>query len=144
MIKRALLLILLVSAIFSSNKTWAQHELKVTIKNYDNEEGSFMVAIFSAKEDFLKRDYISKKVKVEPGQSTSVYFENIPSGYYAVSIFHDENENGKLDKNFVGIPKEDFGFSNNARARFGPPDFDEAKVMVAADTSLEVEMRGIL
>jgi uncharacterized protein (DUF2141 family) len=56
-----------------------------------------------------------------------VIFEGIPQGTYAVSVFHDENMNGKLDKNFVGAPKEGYGASNNPKKRMGPPKFDEAK-----------------
>jgi uncharacterized protein (DUF2141 family) len=53
-------------------------------------------------------------------------FENIPSGTYAVSVFHDENSNGKLDTNFLGIPREGVGASNNAKGHLGPPKFSAA------------------
>jgi len=48
-------------------------------------------------------------------------------GQYAIKVFHDENANGELDINFLGIPKESYGFSNHARGRFGPPPFAEAR-----------------
>lgn len=51
---------------------------------------------------------------------------DIPSGKYAVAVYVDNNRNGKLDKNSFGVPKEMYGFSNDARGMFGPPDFAEA------------------
>ena len=56
-----------------------------------------------------------------PESFTSTF--GLPTGVYAVGIFHDLNGDGALSKNFLGMPKEPFGFSNNARARFGPPSF---------------------
>ena len=53
-------------------------------------------------------------------------FEDIPPGTYALVVLHDENMNGKLDTNWLGIPKEDYGFSNNAKASLGPPSFSAA------------------
>jgi len=54
-------------------------------------------------------------------------FGGVPAGDYAVTLFHDENGNGKFDSNFIGYPLEGYGFSNNAKARFKAPSFDECK-----------------
>ena len=51
---------------------------------------------------------------------------NISYGAYAVSVLHDENRNGGMDTNWVGMPKEGYGVSNDARASFGPPEFNDA------------------
>jgi uncharacterized protein (DUF2141 family) len=61
--------------------------------------------------------------------SLTLTFENLPFGTYAVSVHHDINENGRLDKNFFGIPREPFGVSNNPKKFFGPPSFDQAKFL---------------
>ena len=61
---------------------------------------------------------------VEPGSVTYVY--ELPPGTYAIGIFHDVNLNNKMDNNFFGIPKEQYGFSNNASAFLGPPAFEAA------------------
>jgi len=53
-------------------------------------------------------------------------FEDIPPGNYAMAVVHDENMNGKLDANWVGIPTEGYGFSNNAKALLGAPSFSAA------------------
>lgn len=53
-------------------------------------------------------------------------FEDIPPGTYAMAVVHDENMNGKLDANWIGVPTEGYGFSNNAKALLGPPSFSAA------------------
>lgn len=58
--------------------------------------------------------------------SVSIRFSNLPSGEYAVAVFADSNGNGKLDRNFCGIPTEPYGFSRVARGLMGPPDFAKA------------------
>lgn len=55
---------------------------------------------------------------------------DFPPGRYAVNAFHDENDNGELDTNLVGIPSEGYGFANDPGAAFGPPDFEAAAVTV--------------
>lgn len=72
-------------------------------------------------------------VPVRDGTATHA-FENIPYGTYAVRLFHDANDNGELDTNFMGISEEAYGFSNDARDRFGPPSFDEAAFVLDADS----------
>ena len=52
---------------------------------------------------------------------------DVAPGDYAVSVFHDENSNGKLDRNFMGMPKEGVGKSNDAAGHFGPPKYDDAR-----------------
>jgi len=62
--------------------------------------------------------------------TVAVVFENLEPGDYAVSVIHDRNNNGKLDTNRLGIPKEGFAFGNNAMGIFGPPSFENAKVSI--------------
>ena len=62
-------------------------------------------------------------------------------GVYAVSVFHDENMNQKLDKNFVGVPNEGYGASNNPKKKMGPPNFDEAKFQLSGtEQSVEIKL----
>jgi uncharacterized protein (DUF2141 family) len=73
------------------------------------------------------------------GQETTLTFE-APPGTYAVAVHHDANANGKMDANFLGIPKEGYGVSNDVRTRFRPPRFSEAAVRVTRDTTLVVHL----
>ena len=75
---------------------------------------------------------------VEPGSVTYVY--ELPPGTYAIGIFHDVNLNNKMDNNFFGVPKEQFGFSNNARALFGPPNFEDAAFVLSGSTAQSIDL----
>jgi uncharacterized protein (DUF2141 family) len=61
-------------------------------------------------------------------------FEDIPPGTYALAVFHDENMNGKLDTNWLGIPTEGYGFSNDVKALLGAPPFSAASFQCDAGT----------
>ena len=87
------------------------------------------MGLFDNEKDFLKKGIDGKVASFNP-DSVTVVFENLKPGEYAVSVFHDQNNNGKMDTNAVGIPKEGFAFGNNATGLFGPPSFDNAKVIL--------------
>lgn len=79
-----------------------------------------------------------------PASIRRVQFNDVPAGRYAVSVFHDENANQKLDK-LVGIPKEGFGFSRNPVIRFGPPRFERVSIELAPGfTRTSVRMQYLL
>ena len=65
----------------------------------------------------------------------------LPRGEYAISLFVDSNGNKKLDKNFFGIPKEQYGFSNNVMGRMSPPTFDQAKFLIEGPTTQNIKLR---
>lgn len=111
---------------------YSQTSLEVTVKNIKENKGSIRVGLFTSEKDFLKKAHAGKVIKVS-GPEVKVIFENLPPGEYAVSIIHDENDNGELDSNFMGIPREGFAFGNNAMGSFGPPPFEKAKVKLDKD-----------
>ena len=65
----------------------------------------------------------------------------LPCGEYAVTLFVDFNGNKKLDKNFLGIPKEQYGFSNNVMGKMSPPTFDQAKFVITGATTQNIKLR---
>ena len=64
----------------------------------------------------------------------------MPLGSYAISTYHDENDNDKLDKNIVGIPKEAYGFSNDATGFMGPPKWEDAKFDLKEDKTITINL----
>ncbi|SEN56981.1 Uncharacterized conserved protein, DUF2141 family [Sphingomonas gellani] len=79
-----------------------------------------------------------------PAGQTSIRFDALPRGRYAVAVIHDENGNARLDT-FAGIPREGFGFSRNPAIRFGPPRFDAARFALEGDAEMQqIRMRYIL
>ena len=103
--------------------------LEVNVNSIKSGKGSIRVGLFNNEKDFLVNAVEGKVVKASRGEIT-VIFENLQPGDYALSVIHDENENGKLDSNAFGIPKEGFAFGNNAMGSFGPPSFEKAKVEI--------------
>ena len=112
----------------SQSKPAERNLIQVQIDGLRSDRGQVICALFSSPVGFPKKsDRATARAnsKISHGQPVCD-FPNIPSGTYAVSVFHDENSNGKLDTNFVGIPREGVGASNNAKGHFGPPKFSAA------------------
>jgi uncharacterized protein (DUF2141 family) len=103
-----------------------QGRLQVVITHIKNEEGQVAIALYRSEKDFMKTRFQGKLIKATTG-TVEVVFENLPPGEYAISILHDANENGKMDTNLIGMPKEGYGFSNNVMGLMGPPPFAKAK-----------------
>jgi uncharacterized protein (DUF2141 family) len=109
--------------------------LTVVIVELKSDDGDVKVNVFNSEESFLATPKEQKKMggpfqkAIAPieDNKAEVVFEDLPFGEYAIKLFHDENGNGKLDKNFVKMPKEDYAFSNNARGNMGLPKYEDAK-----------------
>lgn len=102
-------------------------EITVIIQKIENENGTLRVGLFTENDKFLKEASYSKDVPASGQKNIRVSFEDIPFGTYAISIYHDLDDNGELDTNFIGIPKEPVGFSNDHQPKMGPPEFNGAK-----------------
>ena len=116
----------------------AQNKISVSISGLKNNNGYVMIGLYNKKDAFLNKTFKGNSVVITDKKATLV-FNDIPNGEYAVSFFHDANSNGKMDTNFVGIPKESYGASNNAKGFFGPPKYDDAKFLVATDKVITIK-----
>lgn len=132
--------ILTVLTLFTASFTFAQSNVEVVIKKIKGTAGSLRVALFNSEEQFLKTPYKGEIVKIS-GETVTVVFKNVPAGTYGASVIHDENENEKMDTGMMGIPKEGFGFSNDAMGMFSPPKFKEASFVLPATKSVSVTLR---
>jgi uncharacterized protein (DUF2141 family) len=106
--------------------------LEIRIAGLRNAKGKISVNLFNKSDGFPDdpmKSFGWKTVKIVP-DTIVIVFEELPYGNYAVSVLHDENSNGKMEKNFLGIPKEGFAFSNNYAPRIKSPSFDAAKVIL--------------
>ena len=108
-------------------------DISLKIEGIENEGGTIMIALFGENDKFLKEPSYSKEIPLSNETSISLVIENIPYGVYAISIYHDLNNNNKLDANFIKIPKEPIGFSNNYLPKFGPPSFKGASFTLASE-----------
>lgn len=107
----------------------AQNTIVVNIDGFSSNDGSAMVAIYNSENNFLEKRYKGEFSKIND-YKVSLSFDEIPDGTYAISVVHDEDNNGKLNMLMGFYPSEDTGSSNNAPARFGPPKWEDAKFEV--------------
>lgn len=118
-------------------------ELTFTVHGLNVQKGSIAVRLVSAGHEKQWNEKTLGKIVgtaeqrfLVQGESQTFVFKNIPDGIYALRFFHDENDNGELDTNFIGIPKEGYGFSNDARGIAGPPSFKAASFTVEGKNTL--------
>jgi len=122
---------LLVYAVVTASPSFAGEKigtLKLLVTGFKSDKGKAMITVANSKDS-----YQSKKGKplftrvsglIENGE-VGYLFNGIPHGEYAIRVFHDENDNDKLDYYFFGMPKEDYGFSGEDGERAGPPNYDK-------------------
>ncbi|MBI5889642.1 MAG: DUF2141 domain-containing protein [Nitrosomonadales bacterium] len=119
---------LFVSALLSAFAVQAA-ELTLELEGKGMAGNQIRVAVYSANapEQFPSDEKFYRGVVNEAtGDKLTVVITDLPPGKYAVAVYVDNNKNGRQDKNFLGVPKENYGFTNDARGMFGPPDFTEA------------------
>jgi uncharacterized protein (DUF2141 family) len=118
----------------------------VSLSGLRNTHGLIRACLTTKPDTFPECDKDPQSLRASvPAQNGPVLvFRHVMPGTYAVSLFHDANANGRLDKT-MGIPNEGYGFSRDAPVQFGPPKFDAAKVVVGnADMTLPIKLRYIL
>ncbi|HYE53786.1 MAG TPA: DUF2141 domain-containing protein [Chitinophagaceae bacterium] len=106
--------------------------LRIEVTNLKSSKGFVLISVFDNAKYFPKeagKAVAKTRASIQNGIAVASFDGFVP-GTYAVAILHDENNNLKMDFNLVGMPKEGYGFSNNAKGVFGPPGFDKAAFRV--------------
>jgi len=113
------------------------------VSSLKNTRGTLNCRLFTKASDFPDGEGILTVRTPIAGANTTCTFPNIEPGTYAVAVVHDENSNGKLDKNFVGVPSEGYGVSNNKTYALSAPKWDESVFTIAPSESktLQVKLR---
>jgi uncharacterized protein (DUF2141 family) len=110
----------------------AQHTLTIEINDLKNNAGQVLLEF-----DNENGEKISGEIQKPANNKCVIVIKNLKPGKYAFKYFHDENKNEKLDTNWLGIPKEAFGFSNNANGVFGPPSLEKTIFELKGNTSMK-------
>ncbi len=127
-------------ALASSSSLVAQHKLKVEVTDINKVEGAVEICLFDSDENYM-RDAL-KCVWIDVKEASVKHsFDSVPEGDYAVVVIQDLNENRDLDTNFMGIPKEPYGFSNNPSTTFGPPSFEGASFQIAGEKIIQISLK---
>ncbi len=111
-------------------------ELTIKISGLDSDQGTLKVGIYTSEGSWLSKSKFSQVTEIVNG-SAIVIFEEIPSGTYGISTYHDEDDNSVLDTNVFGIPSEPYASSRGAKGRFGPPKWKDAKFEIKTNTHTE-------
>ncbi|MEJ7808095.1 MAG: DUF2141 domain-containing protein [Telluria sp.] len=116
-------------------------DLTILVDDVKAATGTIMVAVFNSEGTFLRAPAKGGGAPAAPN-GTTVVIKDLPEGDYAFAVYHDANANGKMDKNLLGIPTEDYAFSNNAMGKMGPPSYTSAKfTLPAAGASVRVSVK---
>jgi uncharacterized protein (DUF2141 family) len=124
---RTVLLTLALAAPFVAHAA----DLVIHVDNVKSTSGQVMVALYDNADAFLKQPVRAERAKADKAGTTLV-FHDVAPGDYGFAVFQDINDNGRMDRNLMGIPTEPIAFSNNAQGRMGPPDFAAVKLAVPA------------
>jgi len=117
--------------------------IKVEVIDLRNSDGKVGLTLFDAEEGFPSEpDNAIRKLYVDVNNKTaSATFENVPEGKYAIAVYHDEDEDGEIETNWIGIPKEGTGSSNNPKSRMGPPRYEDCEFDTHQTTNLTIRMK---
>jgi uncharacterized protein (DUF2141 family) len=126
--------------VMTGNVFSQKNNMIVVIKNINEAKGQIAVALFDSEKNFRSNMLYGKTTTSKAGE-VQVVFENVAPGDYAISVMHDANENGEMDSNAFGIPKEGFGFSNDAMGMFGPPSFEKAKFRFTVENKVFITLK---
>jgi uncharacterized protein (DUF2141 family) len=129
-------------SLFILNQSSTNYDLTINVKGFPSSKGEAYIAIYRATDDFpVFGKQFKGKTSTIAGTTSKVVFSKLPAGSYAVAVYHDKNNNKILDKNYLGIPIESYGFSNNARRTFSAPSFEEASFMVSANKTINITVK---
>lgn len=128
-------------AIFGFGQT---ANITLTITDIKDAKGKMNIAMFKHAEAFPSGDdyVIGETIQIESANFTYV-IKDLPFGTYAIAVSQDVNDNGEQDTNWIGIPKEPYGFSNNAKGKMGPPKFEDAKFDLTKDMNISIALRQL-
>jgi uncharacterized protein (DUF2141 family) len=139
--KLFLIIIFILGGMLSTQAQEETFDLTIEISGMDTDIGKVFIALYNSKENFLKSTKDTKGTNaVVKNKKAIAYFKGLKKGEYAVSLFHDENNNNKMDTKIFGIPKEPYGFSNDATGFMGPPKFKDAKFILNSDKTISISV----
>jgi uncharacterized protein (DUF2141 family) len=129
------------------NKRMFNSALSVTINGIKNKQGQICLSLFENEQGFPNNGNNAIQISCIEVTDTQleVTFPNLQAGNYAVAVFHDANNDGILNRNWLGIPTEGFGFSQNPNILKGIPKFaDSAITVTESHTNIEVQLQYVL
>jgi uncharacterized protein (DUF2141 family) len=134
--------VVLICFAFCGQSLFAQlYDLAINIKGLKSTGGNIQIGLYNKKESFPLVDGQYKLFYIDANKFSGIYtIKDLPGGEYAVAIFHDKNSDKICNTNFLGIPKEAYGFSNNYRPKLSLPSFDDCKIDLNSNASITIKL----
>ena len=132
-IYKTLKLALVLSSITISAKS---ADLQVSIDQINSDNGVILAQLFTGEENYKKSNSLDSKMLEAKKGVGQLIFKNLEPGDYVIRMYHDENNNQKMDKNAFGMPTEGYGFSNEAIGNMGPPKYKDMVVVIKEKDSV--------
>ena len=128
-----------IAAIALAGAAAQAHDLTVEVLGARSDKGLVAGALYGSAATWMKDSLQGERTPA--GAKAVLVYRNLQPGSYTLSVFHDENGNGKLDSNIAGIPTERYGFSRDAHGLMGAPSFADAAVELRGDTTITIHLR---
>lgn len=120
---------------------FAQNRVVAEVYNFPDDKGLCKACLFANAQAFEKEQPLRCVAVAVAGKKAQAVFADVPDGSYAVFVIHDRNNNGKLDTNFLGIPKEGYGASNNKLPFAAAPKFDANRFAISGGNTVTLNIR---
>jgi len=119
------------------------HRLTLNIEGIEEVKGTMEIGLFNNSDDFLETGSEFRVISI-PVDSTTVIavFDSLPQATYGISLYHDLDSSGEINKNFIGVPTEPWGISNDAYRMLAAPRWQEAVFTMDADKTIVIHLRN--
>lgn len=129
--------VLILSSLFATDNP----KLTLHIQNIESIKGQIIIGVFNTDKDFLEDNVAIKNYTIDiDSANETLVITDLPKGDYAISLYHDENSDNQCNRNFLGIPKEAYGFSNNVKPKFSAPSYEECKFLLNEDMEMKIKL----
>lgn len=140
----AVVLFTLTLGVLASASELGTYSITLTVTGLEPRTGTVRAALYASKEDYMRDALATQSAEVGTSEEVKLVFDHLAPGDYALTLYYDENDNGKLDTGLFKIPKEKVAFSNNAWRRFGPAKWKDARFeLIESDLDLNIQMKRI-
>ncbi len=115
--------------------------LTIKVSNIEKIKGEIKIGVFNTGTNFLKEGHAIKNYSIKVENSTAVLtIKDLPKGEYAITMYHDQNSDNVCNRNFIGIPKEPYGFSNNIKPSMSAPKYEDCKFDLTENKTLHIKL----
>jgi uncharacterized protein (DUF2141 family) len=134
-------IVLFYFAFWSQDLYTQTYDLAITVSGIKSTGGRIQIGLYNNRESFPHVDEQFNLYYVDPKEFSGIYtIKDLPEGEYAIALFHDQNSDGICNTNFLGIPKEGYGFSRNLKPRLSVPTFNDCKIDLNCHMSIIIKL----